>query len=292
MRSPNEALGLGILAICVNVVLMLVKIGVGLLGNSYALVADGIESASDIFSSLITWAGFQFSLKPADDNHPYGHGKVEALAGMFAGFALLGAAVVIGWNSVLEIRTPHHAPAWFTLPVLIGVVVVKEYLSRKVFSASRDLDSNALKGDAWHHRSDAITSGACALGIVVALIGGPGYEAADDWAALIACVIIVINAFLIFKGSLNDVLDGNVSSDLYDTITATAASTPGVINTEKCRMRKSGISLFVDIHIRVDPTISVFEGHEISHRVKDRLLAANPRLKDVIIHIEPAGHDG
>jgi len=288
MRSTNEVLGLGILAICINVVLMLVKIGVGILGNSYALVADGIESASDIFSSLITWAGFQFSLKPADEDHPYGHGKVEALAGLFAGFALLGAAAVIAWNSVVEIRTPHHAPEWFTLPVLLGVVVVKEILSRKVLKVSESLDSNALKGDAWHHRSDAITSGACALGLVVALIGGEGYESADDWAALAACLVIVINAILILSGSLHDVMDGKVSSDLYDSITATAAATSGVRSTEKCRMRKSGISLFVEIHIRVDPTISVFEGHEISHKVKDRLLAQNHRIQDVLVHIEPA----
>jgi cation diffusion facilitator family transporter len=205
---------------------------------------------------------------------------------------LLGAAAIIAWNSVEEIRTPHHAPAWFTLPVLVGVVVVKEFISRKVLAAGRMLDSNALKGDAWHHRSDAITSGACAVGIVVALIGGQGYESADDWAALGACVVIVTNAFLILKGSLHDVLDGNVSSNLYDSITAAAVSIPGVINTEKCRMRKSGISLFVEIHVRVDPTITVFEGHEISHRVKERLLDDNERIKDVLIHIEPACVDG
>ena len=288
MKPAHEAVGLGILAIGINIVLMLVKIAAGLLGNSYALVADGIESASDIFSSLITWAGFQFSLRPADENHPYGHGRVETLAGMFAGFALLGAAVLIAWNSIREIRTPHHAPEWFTLPVLIGVVAVKEVLSRRVFAAGDSLDSNALKGDAWHHRSDAITSGACAIGIAVALIGGDGYEAADDWAALAACVIIIINAYLILKRSLHDVLDGNVCPELVEAINAAAASTPGVHSTEKCRIRRSGISLFVDIHIRVDPHMSVFAGHEISHRVKDRLLAENPRILDVIIHIEPA----
>ncbi len=287
MKSPHEVLGLGILAICVNLVLMLVKIGAGVLGNSYALVADGIESASDIFSSLITWAGFQFSLKPPDENHPYGHGRVETLAGMFAGIALLGAAGVIAWNAVSEIRTPHHAPAWFTLPVLIGVVAVKEFLSRRVFAAGDSLDSNALKGDAWHHRSDAITSGACAIGIAIALIGGDGYESADDWAALVACLIIVINGSLILRRSLHDVLDGNVCPDLLEAINSAAASTPGVMNTEKCRIRRSGIHLFVDIHVRVDSRISVFEGHEIGHRVKSRLLAYNSRIQDVIIHIEP-----
>jgi len=166
---------------------MVVKIGVGFLGNSYALIADGIESASDIFASLITWAGFQISLKPADDDHPYGHGKFESLAGMFSGFSLLTAAAIIGYNSILEIQAPHHAPAWFTLPVLVLVVVVKELLSRRVLSAGDAIGSTALKGDAWHHRSDAITSGAAAIGITIALIGGEGFEMADDWAALFAC---------------------------------------------------------------------------------------------------------
>jgi len=164
-------------------------------GNSYALIADGIESASDIFSSVITWAGFRWSLKPADEDHPYGHGKIDALTGMFSGGALFAAAAFIAYQSILEIRTPHHSPAWFTLPVLIGVIVVKELLSRRVFAAADTFDSNALKGDAWHHRSDAITSAAAAIGITIALIGGKGWEMADDWGALAACSVIVTNAF-------------------------------------------------------------------------------------------------
>lgn len=288
-RAPNELMALGILAVCINVVLMLVKIAVGLMGNSYALVADGIESAGDIFSSLITWAGVQYSLKPPDKNHPYGHGRMESLAGLFSGFALLAAAVVIGWNSVREIRTPHHAPEWYTLVVLLGVVVVKALLSRKVLAAGDSLDSNALKGDAWHHRADAITSGAAAVGIAVALIGGEGYESADDWAALAACVVIVANAGMILRGSLHEVMDGTVAGDLQTAITSLAESTDGVYNTEKCRVRKSGVALFVDIHVRVDPVISVHEGHEISHRVKARMLEEYPRIQDVIIHIEPSG---
>ena len=287
MRSPNEVIDLGILTIFINVALMLVKISMGLLGNSYALVADGIESAGDIFSSIITWAGFHISLKPADEDHPYGHGKVEALAGMFSGFVLLVAAVVIGYNSILEIRTPHHAPAWFTLPVLICVVLVKEFLAQKVLSVGTALDSIALKGDAWHHRSDAMTSGAAAIGISISMVGGRGYESADDWAALVACGIISMNGFHIMKRSLHDVLDGSVSSDLHNAITNMAASTPGVESTEKCRIRKSGIYLFVEIHIRVNPSISVFDGHQISHQVKQRLISENELIKDVIVHIEP-----
>ena len=207
---------------------------------------------------------------------------------MFSGVALLAAAVVIGYNALVEIRTPHHAPAWFTLPVLVAVVFVKEALSRKVLTAGASLDSSALKGDAWHHRSDAITSAAAAIGISIALVGGRGYESADDWAALAACVIIVFNGFLILRGSLHSVLDGRVSSDLETSVCSVAATTPGIVNTEKCRIRKSGIDLYVEIHIRVDPSISVLDGHHLGHEVKERLLAANPRIRDVIVHIEPA----
>src|SRR3977135_2772993 len=194
MPSTSESLGLGILAICINVSLMIIKIGVGVVGNSYALVADGIESASDIFSSVITWAGFRLSLKPADEDHPYGHGKIDALTGMFSGGALFAAAIFIAYQSILEIRTPHHAPAWFTLPVLLGVISVQGLLSRRVFAAAGGLDSHALKGDPWHPRSDAITSTAAAIGITVALIGGKGWEMADDWGALAAWSGILTNA--------------------------------------------------------------------------------------------------
>jgi cation diffusion facilitator family transporter len=288
VRSSGETLALGILSVCVNIVLMLVKIGVGLIGNSYALVADGIESASDIFSSLITWAGFQFSLRPADEDHPFGHGKFEALAGGFAGVALLAAAAIIAVNAVSEIRTPHHAPEWFTLPVLLVVVLVKEWLSRRILVAGEEIGSTALRGDAWHHRSDAVTSGAAALGIAIALFGGPGYEAADDWAALAACVIIVINAVLILRSALHDVLDGRVPPEWQTPVTDAARAVAGVRGTEKCRIRKSGTNQFVELHVRVDPAISVYEGHEIGHRVKESVLAANPLVRDVLVHIEPA----
>jgi cation diffusion facilitator family transporter len=289
MRSPSESLGLGILAICINASLMIIKIGVGVVGNSYALIADGIESASDIFSSVVTWAGFRWSLKPADEDHPYGHGKIDALTGMFSGGALFAAAAFIAYQSILEIRTPNHSPAWFTLPVLIGVIVVKELLSRRVFAAADTFDSNALKGDAWHHRSDAITSAAAAIGITIALIGGKGWEMADDWGALAACSVIVTNAFRIVKGSVYDATDPAASPLLRDPICAAAANQPGVQRIEKCLVRKSGTNLFVELHVEVDPSVTIREGHRIGHQVKAALIATNPRIQDVIVHLEPAG---
>jgi cation diffusion facilitator family transporter len=288
MVDGAKALAIGALTLCVNIVLAVVKIVTGLVGNSYALVADGIESASDIFSSLIVWAGFRLSLRPPDETHPYGHGKIESLAGLFSGGALLAAAAVIAWNSVAEIRSPHYGPAWFTLPVLIAVVIVKMLLSRKIRSLGESLDSRALEGDAWHHLSDAITSGAAAIGIAIALIGGPGWEAADDYAALLACVIIVINGIGIMKRSLHEVLDGNVSRDVDARMRTLALEVPGVVDIEKCRVRKSGVGLFVELHVLVDGETSVHNGHRIGHDVKDHIRARNPQVLDVIVHLEPS----
>jgi len=287
MLDTGKAMAFGLLSLVVNIVLMGVKIAVGLVGNSYAMVADGIESGADILSTIITWAGFQLSLRPADEDHPFGHGKIESLAGMFSGVALLAAAGVIAWHSVAEIRAPHHAPEWFTLPVLLAVVAAKVAIGRALSRFGSGLDSRALEGDAWHHLSDALTSGAAAVGISIALIGGEGWEAADDYAALFACVVIVFNGLKIARGSLHEVLDGKVSETLTDSLKTIACGVPGVVEVEKCRTRKSGIGLFVELHARVDGTMSVREGHRIAHAVKDHLKASKPSILDVVVHIEP-----
>jgi cation diffusion facilitator family transporter len=288
VSNSENPLRLGFLAIGINLSLMIIKIGVGTIGNSYALIADGIESASDIFTSIVTWAGFRWSLRPADEEHPYGYGKIDSLTGVFSGICLLGAATVIAWQSILEIRTPHHLPAWYTLPILLAVVAVKEYLSRRVFSVGQSLDSNALKGDAWHHRSDAITSAAAAVGIAVALIGGKGYEMADDWGALIACLVIVANGFRILKTSFSDTLDRTAAPEIRRALMEAGAVVPGVKRLEKCLVRKSGIDLFVELHVEVAPLTTIRDAHRIAHEVKAALMNSNPRIKDVIVHLEPA----
>jgi cation diffusion facilitator family transporter len=287
MKTTAKLMKFGLWAIAVNITLMFVKIIVGIVGNSYALIADGIESASDIVTSIITWSGVYFSLRPADNSHPYGHGKIESLAGAFSGVSLLLAAAFIGFNSYKEIVTPHHAPSWFTLPVLILVVIVKEVLSRKVLAAGNSAGSQAIKGDAWHHRSDAITSAAAAIGIGVALIGGNGYEMADDWAALLACIIITINGVLIIKSSLHDVLDGAAGDEKVELIKAISLNVEGVKGIEKIRVRRSGMRLIADMHIRVPANKTVVEGHAISHIVKDKIVESGHGIDDIVIHIEP-----
>ncbi len=289
MQSVESGLAFAGSAIAINLVLALVKISTGVLGNSYAMIADGIESTADIFSSLMVWSGLRLSSKPPDQSHPYGHGKAESLAGLMVAVFLIGAAILIAVQSIREILTPHHTPAWYTLLVLVLVIITKEVLYRRMFRIGQSLDSSALKSDAWHHRSDAITSAAAFLGISIALIGGPGYEAADDWAALLACSVILYNGFRLLRPALDEVMDAAAPSDVEKQIRSIATDIEGVVEIEKCRIRKSGLGFLMDVHVVVNGDLSVREGHKIGHVVKERLLGSLLPISDVIIHIEPDG---
>src|SRR5688572_26060481 len=287
MATVETGVRLSKLALLINAALAAVKIVVGVLGNSYVLIADGIESTADIFSSVVVWSGLRVAVLPADENHPYGHGKAESVASVIVSMLLLGASVLIAVQSIREILTPHQAPAWFTLPVLLFVIITKETLFRVAFRTGNSLASTALMGDAWHHRSDALTSAAAFVGIAIALIGGPGYESADDWAALMACGVIVWNGLRLLRGALDELMDAAVSPEIVAAVRQIAAGVEGVAEVEKCRVRKAGLHLALDIHVVVDGGLSVRRGHDIAHVVKDRLLASQHRINDVIVHIEP-----
>lgn len=289
MVSIDSALRLTKAALAINVVLAAVKIAAGVFGNAYVLIADGIESAADVFSSLVVWSGLRFSTRPADANHPYGHGKAEPLASAIVSLALLAAAFAIAVQSVHEIIAPTGPPRAFTLPVVILVIVIKEILFRRVAKTGATLDSAVLKADALHHRSDALTSAAALVGILVAVVGGPSLQTADDWAALVACGIIAWNGTRLLRGTLNEIMDAAVSPEIAREVRHLAASVEGVIEIEKCRIRKSGLHLALDIHVVVDGDLSVRRGHEIAHEVEARLRASAHRINDVTVHIEPDG---
>lgn len=289
MNSIESGLRISGSAIAVNVILALIKITTGIVGNSYALIADGIESTMDIVSSLIVWGGLRISIKPPDKSHPYGHGKAESMAGVVVAISLLIASVIIAVQSIREIKTPHHAPAWYTLVVLVGIIITKEFLFQKMTKIGEVLESSALKSDAWHHRSDAITSLAAFVGISIALVGGSGYEVADDWAALLACGVIMYNGARLLLPALNEVMDGAAPDEIEDQIRKIASNVEGVIEIEKCRIRKSGLGLLMDIHVVVQGEISVQEGHQIGHEVKNHLLESELQVTDVTVHVEPNG---
>jgi cation diffusion facilitator family transporter len=270
-----------------NAILAITKITGGVLGHAYALVADGVESLSDIAISILIWAGFKWAARPPDADHPYGHGKAEAVSGLFTAVVVLAAGAGIGWHAVTEIRDPQRLPQWWTLVILAGVVAAKVIFSRRLDEVGRDTESTALGAEAWHHLSDAMTSGAAFIGILIAVVGGPGYAAADGWAALVASAVIIFNGIKIFRRALNEVMDIAVPPKLENEVREIAVRVPGVASLDKCRVRKSGLSYLVDIQIRVAGDLSVREGHGIAHAVKDMLLASRLRVSDVTVHVEP-----
>ncbi|SCY20052.1 cation diffusion facilitator family transporter [Flavobacterium caeni] len=287
MSNKQTAIGTTYWSILGNVLLALCKFVAGYFGNSYALIADAIESAGDVFSSFLVLLGLKYSSRPADENHPYGHGKAEALVTFAVVGFLVVSATVIAYESIEHIRTPHKVPETFTLYVLAAIVVIKEVFYRFVSKKSDETNSSSLKADAWHHRSDAITSALAFIGISIAIFMGPGYETADDWAALLASSVIVYNAWLIFRPALGEILDEHLYDDMIVRIRQIAATVKGVIDTEKCHVRKTGMTYFVDLHLTVNGQITVAEGHDIAHRVKDALQLEIPEIADVLIHIEP-----
>jgi cation diffusion facilitator family transporter len=274
--------------IALNAVLAVLKFAGGIFGHTHALIADGTESLLDVLSSILVWAGLGVAARPPDADHPYGHGRAEALAAVsVAGFIFLAAGAV-AWRAVVLIVTPHRGPSWLALPLLAGIVVLKLWFSRKVRTAGNSAGSTALGLEAFRHWSDAITSAAAFVGISIAVAGGAGWEAADDWAALFACAVVVANGVSMLKDPLGEMMDAAAPRIMEDRVRAVAAAVPGVRSLEKCRIRKSGINLLVDIHVCVDGEISVKAGHAIAHAVKDALLASPLGVTDVSVHIEPA----
>jgi cation diffusion facilitator family transporter len=267
--------------------LAIIKWLAGFFGHSYALIADAIESTTDVFSSLLVLFGLKYSSKPADKDHPYGHGKIEPLITFLVVGFLIVSAIIIATHAIKNINTPHQLPRSYTLIILVGIIAWKEISYRLVVKKSKETNSTSLKADAWHHRSDAITSVAAFVGISIALIFGKGFEQADDWAALFASAFILYNCYLIFRPALGEIMDEHTHDDMVSRIREISKKTDGIIETEKCFVRKAGMQFHIDLHIIVDSQLSVKEGHNIAHKLKNKLIREIPELSNVLIHVEP-----
>ena len=271
----------------INAVLVLVKLIAGIVGHANALVADAVESSADIFSSLIVWMGLSIAARPADEDHPYGHGKAEPLAAAVVSLMLLGAAVGISILAIREIRTPHHLPSPFTLFVAAGVIIVKEILYRRVSRVGKDVGSTAVTADAWHHRADAVSSLAAFIGISIALIGGRGWEAADDWAALVAAILVAVNGVRTLRPAISGLMDEAPDTTIKVRAMEAACSVDGVRKVENLKLRRSGLGFYVDLHVQADPVITLEDAHEIAAKVKYAILDAIPNAVNVLVHMEP-----
>jgi cation diffusion facilitator family transporter len=275
-------------AVVISLALGVVKIVSGIIGHSYALVADGVESMLDVVSGLMVAGSLKIAAQPPDENYPYGYGKIEPTVAMLIAVGLLTAALIIAIQSVREIVTPHRAPAPFTLIVLVLVVITKELLYRFLVRTGKTIHSKAVETDAWHHRGDSLTSLAAFIGISIALIGGEGYAPADDWAALFAAGIIAFNGIRLIRRTWREMMDASLPDKVVDDIREIARRVNGVAGIDMCRVRKSGLGLWVDIHVEVHGDMTVREGHEIAHCVKDALVASKHHVMDAVVHIEPA----
>lgn len=276
-----------LIGIAINGSLAVVKGLAGYFGSSYALIADAVESFSDVLSSVIVLLGLRIAVSPPTKRYPYGRGRAETLAGLLVVAMLLAAAVGIAIQSVHEIKTPHHSPAPFTLFVLLFVIFVKEMLFRFVIKVGESTRSTAVRNDAWHHRSDALTSAAAFIGISIALLGGEGYEAADDWAALFVSVVIAVNAYILLIPTLRELIDLAPDSAIETQIRATATAVSGVLGTHNCRVRKHGFDYYVELDILCSPESSIRQGHDIAHAVGDAIQADLPMIRKVFVHVEP-----
>jgi cation diffusion facilitator family transporter len=285
--TSSKALRTTKVGILISLALVFVKAISGHVGHSYALIADATETGADVVSSVLLFFALRLAMKPADEEHPYGHGKAEPLAAIIISLFLLAAAAWIGWHAWEFIHIRHALPKPFTLGILAFVMAVKETLFRYVLKVGRELKSQAVQADAYHHRADAITSLAAFAGITVALIGGKGYESADDWAALLAAGLIVYNAIGLIRPALAEIMDTAPDREIRDKVRDAALLVPDVRDIEKCYARKMGFDYYIDLHLLVDSFKTVAEGHEIAHRVKDAIMEADKNIRDVLIHVEP-----
>ena len=288
----DEAASRGIRAslsgVLVSVGLGAVKVITGVVGHSYALIADGLESILDVMSGLLVAASLKIAARQPDHKYPFGYGKVEPIIASAIALGLLVAAAAIATQSIREIYKPHDTPEAYTLIVLVLVVAVKELLFRFLLRTGESIESKSMESDAWHHRSDSLTSLAAFIGISIALLGGKGYEPADDWAALFAAGVIAFNGLRLFRTAWREMMDAAVPEKVLGNVRTIALRVDGVAGIDMCRVRKSGLGLWVDIHVEVPGGKTVREGHTIAHRVKDALLASNHNIMDAVVHIEPA----
>lgn len=284
-RLADQGMKSSLTGIVANLSLAVTKCLAGLWGHSFALVADGLESAADVVSGLVVYFGLKISVKPPDADHPYGHGKADPIAAVVVGLSLIAAAIVIILESLHGITTPHPLPKGYTLVVLAGVLIIKEMLFRHVGRVAGRIRSTAVRSDAWHHQSDAITSLFAFIGISIALL--KGWAAADDWAALGAALVILYNATRQLRPAMLELTDRAPDPTLETRIRKIAGRVPDVIGLDKCFVRKMGFSFYVDLHVIVSGDLTVREGHKIAHRVEDQVLKGVPQVAEVMVHVEP-----
>jgi cation diffusion facilitator family transporter len=286
-RSLRSGQGSALRSIMVNGALGVAKMTAGVLGHSYAMIADAAESLADVAGSCVTLYGLRIAAEPADPNHPSGHGRAETIASAVTALALVTVGSLIFSHALQSLYEPRHAPNPLTLLVLVPVILIKEWMFRWMIAQGKESGSMAVVADAWHQRSDVMTSVAAFVGIVIAWAGGPEWSHADSWAAMFASIWLAITGLWLLGPTLHELMEGSVDPALLKFIRTTSQKCEGIEGVDKVWVRKLGMRLMVDLHIIVDPDISVKEGHRLAHEVKAKLQRELPQVRDVMVHVEP-----
>ncbi len=284
----REVTQAAVLGLFVNLALGAIKLAGGLIGNSFALIVDSINSLGDAFVTIVVLVALRVAQRPPDSKHPYGHSRAEGIAATNVAVVIIFSALMMGWEAIQRFHISHPIPPMWTLWIAAGNVAIKEALYHYKLAVGRRTGSAAMIANAWDHRSDALCSFAVLIGLGLVRWGGTEWLWADEAASLVVVCAIIWSGVMLFRHSASELMDAQAGEDLVEQIRATALSVPGVQGVEKLWVRKSGLEFFADIHIEVDPLMTVAAGHEIGHVVKDRLVGTFHALTDVLVHLEPS----
>ncbi len=271
----------------INLCLSAIKMAAGYFGNSQAVFADGIHSASDSVTDVAVIVGSSFWSAPPDDDHPYGHGRIETAITVFIGLLLVAVAFGMGYNAVVTFNDKSNsAPGMIAFGAAVASIVVKEILYRWNASVGKRIKSSAMVANAWHHRSDAMSSIPAAVAVIISQLY-PQIGWVDNIGAVVVCFFILYAAYKISWRAIRELTDASAEKEVCDQLESIAMSVEGVKDVHKCRSRSFGSGMHVDLHVLVDPQLTVREGHEISRAVRKALVEKGPDVIDVIVHLEP-----
>ncbi len=287
----REAMRAALLGLVVNLTLGVVKLVAGIFGPSFALISDAVNSLGDTLTSIVTMAALWYAQQPADEEHPYGHTRAETVAGAYVAVLIIASALYVGWEAASRLTQLHALPPVWTLWIAGANVVIKEALYWYKRDVGQRTGSMAIIANAWDHRSDALCSLAVLIGLSVVRVAGPNYLWVDEAAALVVVSVILWTGARLLRRSTSELLDPQADAEIVGRVRSLAAAVPGVRAVEKLWVRKTGIEYLVDVHIQVDATLTVEEGHRIGHAVKDRLVRQIATVRDVLVHLEPFPHD-
>jgi len=275
------------IGLVVNLFLAILKFVVGFWGNSKAVMADAVHSLSDMSTDLAVIFGVKYWSAPADEDHPYGHGRIETIVTTVIGLSLVMVAFGIGYNALLTMRDVDiKQPGWIALVGVVVSIVLKEILYHWTIAVGKRTKSSALMANAWHHRSDALSSIPALIAVTAAAVH-PGLAFIDRVGALIVALIILKVSWGILRPAIAELTDRGVSQKDRQKIESLVAGIDGVRNVHDIRTRRMGGGFFADIHVMIDGKMTIWQGHHISEAIKHELIENGPEILDVLVHLEP-----